>query len=90
MKYLKAEKSMWANCLKVRDGKKEVDEYAKIAKEFCLSFVENNGILRQPFPVGLTPVEDKCIREQAALLGITVEHQLRYGKETTYLTKTNY
>lgn len=89
-KYVEAEKRMWANCLKLRSGEQAVNEYAQVAKEFCDSFAKNESILRQPLPEGLTPTEDMHIRQQAAILGLTVIQQVRYGKEITYLAKPTY
>ncbi|XP_043267445.1 inactive peptidyl-prolyl cis-trans isomerase FKBP6 [Venturia canescens] len=89
-RYLQSEKKLWHNCLKLRSGEQEVNEYAQVAKEFCENFVKNDAILRQPLPEGLTPREDKCMRQQAALLGLNVVEHVRYGKEITYLAKTSY
>ncbi|XP_033358600.1 inactive peptidyl-prolyl cis-trans isomerase FKBP6 isoform X1 [Bombus vosnesenskii] len=90
-KYLDMEKKLWENCLKVKENKKkEPSAFEKVAYEICKSFSEDNQALRQPLPECLTPEEDKCIREQAAVFGLIVTTHQRYGREITYLSKANY
>lgn len=90
-KYLDMEKKLWENCLKVKENKKkEPSAFEKVAYEICKSFSEDNQALRQPLPECLTPEEDKCVREQAAVFGLIVTTHQRYGREITYLSKANY
>ncbi|KAK1131776.1 hypothetical protein K0M31_015935 [Melipona bicolor] len=89
-KYLEIEKQLWKNCLKVREKKKEQSSFEKAVYEMCKSFFEDNHLLRQPLPESLTPEEDKCIREQAAAFNLIVTTHQRYGREITYLNKSNY
>lgn len=85
------EKKLWENCLKVQENKKkEPSAFEKVAYEICKSFSEDNQALRHPLPECLTPEEDKCVREQAAVFGLIVTTHQRYGREITYLSKANY
>lgn len=90
-KYLEMEKQLWRNCLKIENkGKKDLSTFEKAVRDMCEAFQQENHILRQPLPEGLTPEEDKCIREQAATFGLTVTTHERYGREITYLNKPKY
>ncbi|XP_033338043.2 inactive peptidyl-prolyl cis-trans isomerase shutdown [Megalopta genalis] len=89
-KYLEMEKKLWSNCLKTKqEGKKET-LFQTAAREMCETFAKDSQLLRQPLPESLTPEEDKCIREQAAAFGLLITTHERYGREVTYLNKSNY
>lgn len=87
---MEIEKQLWKNCLNVKEKKKEQSPFEKAAYEMCKNFSEDNHLLRQPLPESLTPEEDKCIREQAAAFNLVVTTHQRYGREITYLNKSNY
>ncbi|XP_023290805.1 inactive peptidyl-prolyl cis-trans isomerase FKBP6 isoform X2 [Orussus abietinus] len=89
-KYLDMEKRLWSNCLKNSKENTVTDGFSKIAKEFCDAFANDSSLLRQPLPEGLTPSEESCMREQAALAGLSVTLHTRYGKEVVYLSKPQY
>ncbi|XP_078036537.1 inactive peptidyl-prolyl cis-trans isomerase shutdown [Augochlora pura] len=89
-KYLEIEKKLWSNCLNMKHAEKELTPFQAAAREMCQTFAEDNQLLRQPLPEALTPEEDKCIREEAAALGLLITTFERYGREITYLKKHNY
>ncbi|CAK9795076.1 Inactive peptidyl-prolyl cis-trans isomerase shutdown [Anthophora quadrimaculata] len=89
-KFLDIEKQLWGNCLKIDGKEKKESSFEKAAREMCEAFSKDEHMLRQPLPESLTPDEDKYIREQAAIHGITVTTHERYGRQITYLNKPCY
>ncbi|XP_076655778.1 inactive peptidyl-prolyl cis-trans isomerase shutdown [Halictus rubicundus] len=89
-KYREIEKKLWSNCLKSEQIERNQTLFAKAAREMCETFSKDSQLSRQPLPESLTPEEDKCIREQAAAFGLLITTHQRYGREITYLNKSNY
>ncbi|KAG7213934.1 hypothetical protein KM043_003133 [Ampulex compressa] len=89
-RYLEMERKIWANCLNGAKGDKQISSFGRASSDMCEAFARDPQILRQPLPEGLTKEEEKCIRERAAALGLSVTTHLRYGKELTFLHKPNY
>lgn len=87
--YRQVEKRLWGNCLNSKNEDRKPSEFRKAAHDLCKNLISNSDSVRQPFPEGLTPEEANIIREEAAVLGLNVITQIRYGKEIMYLQKTN-
>lgn len=89
-KYKDAERRLWSNCLKVSKEESARSEFEKIAHEICKNFLNDTDSVRYPLPDGLTPEEDKIIRDIAISHGLSITNHKRYGKEIVFLTKSNY
>ncbi|XP_053979048.1 inactive peptidyl-prolyl cis-trans isomerase FKBP6 isoform X1 [Hylaeus volcanicus] len=88
-KYLEMEKQLWKNCLKTDQKEIKTSAFRKVVHDMCEAFKQDNQ-LRLPLPEALTPEEDACVREEAAAFGLSVTTHQRYGREITYLNKSNY
>lgn len=69
---------------------KQLTEFQRYARNMCQTLVNDTQVLRHVVPEGLTPEEDKCIREEAAAVGLLITKHTRYGKEVLYIHKPNY
>ncbi|XP_074095214.1 inactive peptidyl-prolyl cis-trans isomerase FKBP6-like isoform X2 [Cotesia typhae] len=65
-------------------------EYRKIASELCDNFINNNNIMRGPFPNEIDPMLRDIIRKIALLKGIKVTSIEKDGEINFYLEKSNY
>lgn len=91
-KYLTMEKSLWSKCLGINksDDNDKNEAYKNLAQEMCKNFLDNENILRQPLPEGLTRTAEQIIRKQALSAGITITTLTKYGKEMKYMEKKDY
>lgn len=88
-KYADLEKQLWKNSLKMREDK-DLSDFDKNMYEICKNFSEDEHLLRQPLPDGLTLKEIECIRGHAASFRLSVTQHYRYDKEIMYICKPNY
>ncbi|XP_024936423.1 inactive peptidyl-prolyl cis-trans isomerase FKBP6 isoform X2 [Cephus cinctus] len=89
-KYLEIEKKLWSKCVDGSRHERVSQDFTNGAKQLCEAFAHDTNLMRQPLPESLTKPEEKCVREQAALLGLNVTSHIRYGKEIVYLSKPQY
>lgn len=84
------EKKLWKNCLKVTTEDSARTEFEKVAHEICQNFRDDVDSVRYPLPDGLTPAEDRIIRDIAVSYGLSITNHRRFGKEIIFLSKPNY
>ncbi|XP_014204130.1 inactive peptidyl-prolyl cis-trans isomerase FKBP6 [Copidosoma floridanum] len=85
-KYLDYSKRFAQNSLKLKPSS-ETDEFEQVAIEMCDSFINDENLMKQQIPHGLSSQEQDCIRRVAALRGLTITKLNRYNDETLYLAK---
>lgn len=90
LKYRTVEKKLWKNCLKVTTEDSARTEFEKVAHEICQNFRDDVDSVRYPLPDGLTPAEDRIIRDIAVSYGLSITNHRRFGKEIIFLSKPNY
>ncbi|XP_012527508.2 inactive peptidyl-prolyl cis-trans isomerase FKBP6 [Monomorium pharaonis] len=86
--YREIEKRLWKNCFKSKEEQNKITEFRKAARDLCENLIRSNDITRQSLSEGFTKEEHEIIREEAAILGLSVVTSVRYGKETVYLQKS--
>lgn len=84
--YLEIEKKLWKNCFKSGE-KQKINEFRKVMRDFCETII-NDTATRLSLPEGLTEEELQLVREEAAILGLNIITNIRYGKEIVYLQKS--
>ncbi|XP_012264923.2 inactive peptidyl-prolyl cis-trans isomerase FKBP6 [Athalia rosae] len=88
-KYKTTEKDLWSRCLGVKK-ETQMTEYMTCVRNICEDFLNNPDLLRQALPAGLDEGELECIKQQAALLGLSFTKHERYGKVVFYMSKPDY